>query len=274
MRRIAIALCGGVVRLVPTVAFAAPGEPDPGFGTNGVVTGGLLDEFGQVTVDGEGRTVVVGRESNSIAIARYPQMDRPTRRSRRRARRLPHPRRVCGVRRRARLTDVVHRGNRPATHHRDPFSNASGPPRCQTEGCPTPDTTPTAFDPGAGLHRHYETGSITADGSAVITEIGLGGGWLTTIDVGGVLMSTCSSSPPAPAAGCVPVGFGYRPFGSAASGNEAVHALDVGVGDNGGCTIENAIIVTKQNLDTDDPVWSYACSRPRSSRISAKACSS
>ena len=36
-----------------------------------------------------------------------------------------------------------------------------------------------------GYTAYYETGSIAADGSAVITEIGLGGGWLTTIDVGG-----------------------------------------------------------------------------------------
>ncbi len=265
MRRIAIALCG-VVALVPTVAFAAPGEPDPGFGTGGVVTGGLLDEFGQVTVDGLGRTVVVGRESDSIAIARYLANGAPDPAFSSNGRADLAIAAVSGVFVDVRVLadgSIVAIGQRRTTG--DPFSNALWSAKVSDGGVPD-----SGYDIDGvsileqGYTAYYETGSIAADGSAVITEIGLGGGWLTTIDVGGafddhVLEFAAGALP----AGCVPVGFGYRPFGSARlSASEAVHVLDVGVGDNGGCTIENAIIVTKQNLNTDDPVWSYAILPP------------
>ncbi len=206
MRRIAIALCG-VVALVPTVAFAAPGEPDPGFGTNGVVTGGLLDEFGQVTVDGQGRTVVVGRESDSIAIARYLANGSPDPAFSGDGRADLPIAAVSAVFVDVRvLTDgsIVAIGQRRTTA--DPFSNALWSAKVSDGGVPVSGYDSDGVSILAqGYTAYFETGSIAADGSAVITEIGLGGGWLTTIDVGARSTSrTCSSSPPAP---CRPAAF-------------------------------------------------------------------
>ena len=64
-----VAIAAGAV-ITPIAASAAPGDPAPGFGSNGVVSGGLLDTYGPLTVDGEGRIVVLGRKSGKIAIAR------------------------------------------------------------------------------------------------------------------------------------------------------------------------------------------------------------
>jgi hypothetical protein len=57
--------------------LAAPGEPDPGFGSGGVVTGGLLDRFGAVTTDATNGIVVAGTTGGQAALARYTATGAP-----------------------------------------------------------------------------------------------------------------------------------------------------------------------------------------------------
>ncbi len=59
------------------IALAAPGDPDPGFGSAGVVTGGLLDTYGGLAVDSSDRIVVAGTTGGQAAIARYTAAGAP-----------------------------------------------------------------------------------------------------------------------------------------------------------------------------------------------------
>jgi uncharacterized delta-60 repeat protein len=64
-----VAACG----LWPAAAQAAPGDLDPSFGTNGIVTTsfGADDYAGDIAIDGSGRIVVGGASDGQIAVARY-----------------------------------------------------------------------------------------------------------------------------------------------------------------------------------------------------------
>jgi hypothetical protein len=79
MRRLQVVLVGALalvgVVLVPS-ATSAKLEPDVGFGSDGVMTVELLDQVGGITVDSEGRTLVVGMKNDTpdighVAVARY-----------------------------------------------------------------------------------------------------------------------------------------------------------------------------------------------------------
>ena len=63
--------------IVGRVCLGGPGEPDPGFGTAGVVTGGLLDTDGALAVDSSGRIAVAGSTGGQAAIARYTAAGAP-----------------------------------------------------------------------------------------------------------------------------------------------------------------------------------------------------
>ena len=65
------------VTLSGGIALAAPGDPDPGFGSAGVVTGGLLDTDGALAVDSSGRIVVAGTTGGQAAFARYTSTGAP-----------------------------------------------------------------------------------------------------------------------------------------------------------------------------------------------------
>ena len=77
MKRLMVCAIALGVTLSGGIAAAAPGDPDPGFGTAGVVTGGLLDTFGPLTVDASQRVVVLGTKGTGAAIARYTATGAP-----------------------------------------------------------------------------------------------------------------------------------------------------------------------------------------------------
>ena len=75
MKRLMVCAIALGVTLSGGIALAAPGEPDPGFGSAGVVTGGLLDTDGALAVDSSDRIVVGGHD-------RWASGDRPLHRGR------------------------------------------------------------------------------------------------------------------------------------------------------------------------------------------------
>ena len=77
MKRLMVCAIALGVTLTGGIAMAAPGDPDPGFGSAGVVTGGLLDTFGPLTVDAAQRVVVLGTTGTGAAIARYTPTGAP-----------------------------------------------------------------------------------------------------------------------------------------------------------------------------------------------------
>ncbi|HWM20412.1 MAG TPA: hypothetical protein VNO51_12040, partial [Ilumatobacteraceae bacterium] len=70
MKRLMVSMCVLGATLSAGTTLAAPGEPDPGFGTAGVVTGGLLDTFGALDADSS-QPIVAGTTGGQAAIARY-----------------------------------------------------------------------------------------------------------------------------------------------------------------------------------------------------------
>jgi hypothetical protein len=71
MKRLMVCAIAFGVALSGGIASAGAGDPDPGFGTAGVVTGGLLDTFGGLAVDSSDRIAVAGSTGGQAAIARY-----------------------------------------------------------------------------------------------------------------------------------------------------------------------------------------------------------
>ena len=77
MKRLLVCAIALGVTLSAGIATAAPGDPDPGFGSAGVVTGGLLDTFGALDVDASERVVVAGTTGGQAALARYTATGAP-----------------------------------------------------------------------------------------------------------------------------------------------------------------------------------------------------
>ena len=77
MKRLLVCAIALGVTLSAGIATAAPGDPDPGFGSAGVVTGGLLDTFGALDVDTSERVVVAGTTGGQAALARYTATGAP-----------------------------------------------------------------------------------------------------------------------------------------------------------------------------------------------------
>jgi hypothetical protein len=77
MKRLMVCAIAFGVTLSGGTASAAPGDPDPGFGTAGVVAGGLLDTFGALDVDSSQRIVVAGTTGGQAAFARYTETGAP-----------------------------------------------------------------------------------------------------------------------------------------------------------------------------------------------------
>ena len=77
MKRLMVCAIALGVTLSGGIALAAPGEPDPGFGSAGVVTGGLLETDGALTVDASDRIVVAGTTGGQAALARYTAAGAP-----------------------------------------------------------------------------------------------------------------------------------------------------------------------------------------------------
>src|SRR6478735_5805507 len=66
----ALAVAGALAVPVSGV-HAAAGDPDPGFGSNGVLVSDLLEQTGAVGVDAQGRVLVAGVKGGLPAVARY-----------------------------------------------------------------------------------------------------------------------------------------------------------------------------------------------------------
>ena len=77
MKRLMVCAFALGVTLSGGIALAAPGDPDPGFGSAGIVTGGLLDTDGALAVDSSGRIVVAGTTGGQAAFARYTSTGAP-----------------------------------------------------------------------------------------------------------------------------------------------------------------------------------------------------
>ncbi len=77
MKRLMVCAFALGATLSSGIAMAAPGDPDPGFGSAGVVTGGLLDTDGGLAVDSSQRIVVAGTTGGQAAIARYTATGAP-----------------------------------------------------------------------------------------------------------------------------------------------------------------------------------------------------
>jgi hypothetical protein len=77
MKRLMVCAIAFGVALSGGIASAGAGDPDPGFGSAGVVTGGLLDRFLVLGVDPSHRVVVAGSSGAEAAIARYTATGAP-----------------------------------------------------------------------------------------------------------------------------------------------------------------------------------------------------
>ena len=77
MKRLMVGVLALGATLSGGIALAATGDPDPDFGSAGVVTGGLLDTFGALTVDSSNAIVVAGTTGGQAALARYTATGAP-----------------------------------------------------------------------------------------------------------------------------------------------------------------------------------------------------
>ena len=255
---------GVVVALASSVAVAAPGELDPVFGTGGVVTNGLLEEFGQVTVDPDGRTVVVGRQAGAVAIARYLPNGSPDTAfsgDGRAELALPAASAVYVDVRVLADDSIVAIGQR-RTDIADPFSNGLWAVKVSDTGVPAGGYgTNGVVIENQSFTAYQETGSIAPDGSGVITQVGIGGGFHNVISAtgvfsDGVLAFDFSALP----AGCTSGGFNYYPVGAARlPDGDIVHATRVPMV---GCSTDQTILVSRQAPGATTAAWSRAILPP------------
>ena len=176
MKKSLVVAFGVVVALASSVALAAPGELDPDFGTGGVVTNGLLDEFGQVTVDPDGRTVVVGRQAGAVAIARYLPNGSPDSGFSGDGRvelTLPAASAMYVDVRVLADDSIVAIGQR-RTDLADPFSNALWTVKVSDTGVPAAGYgTNGVVVEEQPFTAYQESGSIAPDGSGVISQVSI-----------------------------------------------------------------------------------------------------
>jgi hypothetical protein len=246
------------------VASAAPGELDPDFGTGGVVTGGLLDEFGQVTVDSAGRTVVVGREADAIAIVRYLDDGSPDPAFSGDGRvelALPAETALYVDIRVIADGSIVAIGRR-LTDASDPFSNGLWAVKVSDAGVPVDGYGAAGISiENQNFTAYRESGSIAPDGSAVITQVGIGGGFHNVISASGTFSDAQLAFDFAVLpTGCTSGGFNYFPVGSARlAGGDIVHATTVPIV---GCGIDQAILVSRQSPGATTATWSHLIAPP------------
>ena len=233
--------------------LAAPGDPDPGFGTAGVVTGGLLDEFGPLSVDSSGRSVVLGTKGGALAVARYLTNGQPDTSFAGDGR--GGSRRRVGHRRARRHACVLADGSIVAAGRRttvvgQPFSNGLWTAKLSDIGVPV-----AGYGSGGvatyeqGYTAYAERGSIAIDGSVVIAQTAIGGNFVASVSASGTFTGELSLATDGDVfgAGCVQQ-TGLIPVAAVAiSATEFVHLSYSGALGNCGALTE-ALVVTRQTL--------------------------
>ncbi len=271
MKRLLVGMLATTLALAPTIASAAPGDPDPGFGSGGVVTNGLLDRFGSVTVDPQGRTVVVGvkldtADAGHVAIARYLADGTPDTSFSSDGRAdlsiTAATFQAFDVRVLAdgSIVSFGYRTSDPA----DPFSNGVWGAKVTETGSPasgygTNGVTTEEYGYTVGQIR----GSIGADGAAIAYQRDLGSSYLIRLSPTGVYSNpTTVFDDGVLPSGCVVSGAVGPQNGLGAaytSASELVHAIEVYVGDAGGCPLDSepAVLVVKQTVSGTE-IWTRA----------------
>jgi len=251
-----VAIAAGAA-IAPIAVSAAPGDPAPGFGTNGVVSGGLLDTYGPLAVDDEGRIVVLGRKASSIAIARFAADGKPdTSFSGDGRAELAITNHTAGLVDVRVLDDgsIVAIGRYQQTS--DPFTNGLWSAKLTAAGAPAPGYGTSGVSLEAqGFVAHTEVGAIAPDGSAVIHQQALGGGISTRIGATGAFdTGDTMGGAPEPPSGCSSMGMGSPSV-------EATAFTDTGV----------VIVVSIATYDCGGSVASYLVVTGRTSATSAVA---
>ncbi len=253
------------IAITPSLAHA-DGEPDTTFGTDGVVSVGLLDELGPVAIDSSGRAVVVGVHGGSIAFARYLPDGSPDTgfSGDGRADTAVSVEQFTFADIRVLANGSIIAAGERTTAASDPFSNGLWAAKVTSTG--QPDTTYGGGDGVAALAQGYTayraTGAFAADGSIVLSQIQLGGNGAVPISATGAFGSEFSleNDTSVIGAGCV-LFQGERPFGTVSiTSTEFVHAGTQGIGN---CSVHDEVVmVTRQRTD-GTVIWSAAILPPQ-----------